>query len=121
MTINMILVYFISNYLIYSEFIRIYTNKFLIYLKICTLLHTAALLDSRSLPHCRTLPRTAAHTAAHCRTHCRTLPDSRALAQLMMMMMIKGPFGQLGLWAHSPLGVRDVFSAIAYACTYPLH
>jgi hypothetical protein len=48
---------FISNYLIYSEFIRVYMNMLWIYLKIC------------SLPDCRTL--THRWTAAHCHAHCR--------------------------------------------------
>jgi hypothetical protein len=74
---------FISNYLVYSEFTRIYTNMSWIYWKICTL------PDHWTAAHCRAhcwKPYTAAHTAklsdtavrsaAHCRSlhefECRT-------------------------------------------------
>jgi hypothetical protein len=39
---------------------------------------------------------------------------------MMMTMMLRSPFGQLGLWAHS-LGVRDVFTLTAYVFTYFRH
>jgi hypothetical protein len=64
----------ISIYLIYSEFTQICTNIFLIYLKICTLLHCC------TLPHC--------WTAAHCCKHCQTLPpallDSRTQPRALL-------------------------------------
>jgi hypothetical protein len=58
MNINMILYNSVSNYLIYSEFIRIHTIVFWIYSNFC------------SLPDCRTRPHR--WTAAHCHMHCRT-------------------------------------------------
>jgi len=63
---------FILNYLIHSEFIRIHTNIFWIYLKICTLLHCC------TLPHCQTAAH--CHTAAHRRAH--TLPFTAALRHI---------------------------------------
>jgi hypothetical protein len=102
------LFYFISNY---SEFMRIYTNMFWIYLKICcpTAAHcrTARQPHTAALPHtaahCRTLPHTAAHcptaahwchtllralshtgrcTATHIRVHCRTHPHTCTAAHI---------------------------------------
>jgi hypothetical protein len=54
--------------------------------------------------------RTAQHAGHHSTPH----------AGRKMMMTIKSPFGQLGLWAPSS-GVRDVFTSIAYVFTYPRH
>jgi hypothetical protein len=39
---------------------------------------------------------------------------------IQMMMMIISPSSQLRLWAPSS-GVRDVFTATAYAFSYPRH
>jgi hypothetical protein len=66
---------FILNHLIYSEFIRIYTNMLWIYLKICTL------PNCRTQPHCRTTAHCRAHcrTAAHCCAHSHTAGHRRAL------------------------------------------
>jgi hypothetical protein len=60
---------FLSNYFIYSEFIRIHPNVFLIYLKLCSPADCFALLHRRIAAHCcahycRTLSHTTAHTAA---------------------------------------------------------
>jgi hypothetical protein len=78
MNISMILVIFIFNYLMYSEFIHIYTNTFWSYLEICTLPHCCCAAHCRTArqPHTAThtagQPHTAARTAAHCcnAAHC---------------------------------------------------
>jgi hypothetical protein len=71
---------FISNYLIYSEFIRLFEKMLT-----AGMSNTAAPLDSRILPHAlpdsRTLPHTATHTAAlpdtavYSAANCRTLHE----------------------------------------------
>jgi 23S rRNA G2445 N2-methylase RlmL len=73
----MISFYFVSNYLIYSEFIQIYTNINSLNLFENTLTaelpHTSARTPGRT--------HTAAHTAA---AHCRTAGHSRALCRTLM-------------------------------------
>ena len=87
MNINMILFNFTSNYF---DLFRIYTNLYKHVLNLVENMHTAGLphtaapLDSRTLPRALAAgqPHTAAHTAAHCRTAgqscalCRTLPHT---------------------------------------------
>jgi hypothetical protein len=82
--VNINMIYFASNDSIYSEFIRICTNLFWIYLKSCTLPDCRTLLHCRTAAHSRAHCLTAtAHCHAHCRAYCRTAGHSRALCRTM--------------------------------------
>jgi hypothetical protein len=80
MSVDMILWYFISNSLIYSEFTRIYTNTFIFFENMLTagLLHTAALVDSCTLPRAPPDTSTLPHKLPHCRTQPCALPHKAA-------------------------------------------
>jgi hypothetical protein len=80
---NMIVFYFISKYLNYSESTRVYMNMFWIYLKICTLPDYHTLLHHWRSAHYRAQCRAHSRTAAHCRIHCCTTRHSCALCRTL--------------------------------------